>query len=103
MSETALSSAPITGTRITMAAGVLDDGHVIIATSENRNIVRSPVDAIRRAEGYELATFLREGHAEAKIIARFVFVGRLGTLFGQLGRLGLDFACCMASLERGHV
>lgn len=55
--------------RVTMAAGVLDDGHVIIATSEKNNRIRSPIDAIKRAEGYELATFLSVGHAEAKIIA----------------------------------
>jgi hypothetical protein len=32
-------------------------------------------------------------------MARFVFVGRLGTLLGQFGRLGLGFAICMAVLD----
>lgn len=55
--------------RVTMAAGVLDDGHVIVGTSEDRNVPRSPVRSIIETEGYELATFLRVGHAEEKIIA----------------------------------
>lgn len=55
--------------RVTMAAGVLDDGHVIVATSEKGNSVRSPVRAIIDREGYELATYRTVGHAEDKIVA----------------------------------
>lgn len=81
--------------RVTMAAGVLDDGHVIVATSEDRNIIRSPVDEIKRAEGYELATFLRGGHAEAKIIAHVQ-----GSLFYFKSRKILAIAAGISICEK---
>ena len=53
--------------RVTMAVGILDNGKVIIATSENENRLRSPLQEIRTAEGADLADGPR-GHAEAKIV-----------------------------------
>lgn len=54
--------------RVTMAVGVLDNGKVIIATSEDRNTLRSPLDDIRRAEDADLVDSSPPAHAERKII-----------------------------------
>lgn len=53
--------------RVTMAAGVLDDGELVIATSEEDDRLRSPVKRIRDAERASQA-FGGRKHAEEKIL-----------------------------------
>lgn len=58
----------VTSCRVTMAAGMLDDGTLVVASSElGRRRLRSPLDAIRREVGAEHAD-QEEGHAEEKIL-----------------------------------
>lgn len=52
---------------VTMAAAILEDGTLIIATSEKGRYLRSPVDDIRRAERADVADG-PPGCAERKII-----------------------------------
>lgn len=55
-----------TSCRVTCAAAILDNGKVIVATSEDDRGLRSPLEDIRKAEDAEAAT--GKGHAEEKII-----------------------------------
>jgi hypothetical protein len=56
----------ITSCRVTTAAAILDDGKVIIATSEKGSSLRSPLKAIKDAVGADVADGI--GDAEEKII-----------------------------------
>lgn len=57
----------ITSCRTTMAAGILDDGTVLVATSDPEDRFRSPVESIRREEG-AVKAIGRKRHAEVKIL-----------------------------------
>ncbi len=57
----------VTSCRTTMAAGILDDETILIATSDEDDRIRSPVEDIRREVGAVLATGGKR-HAEIKIL-----------------------------------
>lgn len=57
----------VTSCKVTMAVGILDDGTILIATSEKENKLRSPLKDIQREVGAEMVDVGR-GDAEAKII-----------------------------------
>lgn len=81
--------------RVTMAVGILDDGKVIIGTSEDDNRLRSPVRAIKDAEDADLADVMRKGHAEEKIVAHVQ-----GSLFFYRNRRILVIAAGIPICER---
>ncbi len=57
----------VTYCRVTMAVGILDDGAVLIATSEPGNTLRSPLEDIRKEVGAQLVRY-GSGDAEEKIV-----------------------------------
>lgn len=54
--------------RVTMAVGILDNGKIIVATSEKDNRPRSPIRSIVEAEGADWVADVPQDHAEIKII-----------------------------------
>lgn len=56
-----------TSCRVTMAVGILDDGKILIASSEEGRRIRSPIKSIADEEDAEIV--FGAGHAELRILA----------------------------------